>query len=95
MPDLKGNARELPAPPTNAASEPRKLDLSLPRNFNSNPASRGMLPLMPPPPERKSKLSQDIDKAAKPDCRKAYSGVGLLAVVPLAVDAVREGGCKW
>ena len=30
------------------------------------------------------------------DCRTAYRGAGVLAVLPLVADAVRkEGGCKW
>jgi hypothetical protein len=56
---------------------------------------RGVLSLLPPPPERKSKLGDDIDKAGKPDCRTAYAQNGLLAVIPLAVDAARDKGCKW
>jgi hypothetical protein len=55
----------------------------------------GLFPVMPLPPDRKSKLADDIDKAAKSDCKSAYSGAGLLAVVPLAIDAVREKGCRW
>jgi hypothetical protein len=41
------------------------------------------------------KLARDIEKAGKADCRKAYAGGGLLAVVPLAADALRGQGCKW
>jgi hypothetical protein len=50
---------------------------------------------MPHPPETKSKLTEGIEKAAKPDCRQAYAGMGLAAVVPLAIDAARDKGCKW
>jgi hypothetical protein len=58
--------------------------------------SRGVLNLVPPPPiERKDKLAEDIAKAAKPDCRTAYAGMGLLAVVPLVASAVGNGGCNW
>jgi hypothetical protein len=55
----------------------------------------GLLPVLPSPPERKSKLGEAIDKAGKSDCRNAYSGAGLLAVGPLAIDAVRDKGCRW
>jgi hypothetical protein len=55
----------------------------------------GLLQMLPHPPEAKSKLAEDIEKAAKPDCRTAYGGLGLLAVVPLAADAVRDKGCRW
>ena len=62
----------------------------------SRDASRGVLPLLPHPPERKSKLAEDIEKSAKPDCRNAYANMGLLGVLPLAADAVKANpGCKW
>lgn len=56
---------------------------------------RGVLQMLPPPPERKSKLGEAIDKAGKTDCREAYQKNGLLAVVPLALDAARDKGCRW
>jgi len=85
------------APPSPPASEPR-LNLNLPRSFGgsiSSPGSRGVLNLMPRPPETKSKLAEDIEKAARKDCRNAHSDKGLLAVVPLAADALKGSGCKW
>ena len=59
--------------------------------------SRGVLNLVPPPPpvERKDKLAEDIAKAAKPDCRTAYAGMGLLAIAPLVASTVGNGGCNW
>ncbi len=49
-----------------------------------------------PPPKPKSKEQQAFDKALKKnDCRDAYADMGLAAIVPLALDAVRDGGCKW
>ncbi len=57
--------------------------------------SRGVLNLVPPPPERKDRLAEDIAKAAKPDCRTAYGGMGLLAVLPLVASSVGSGGCNW
>ena len=59
--------------------------------------SRGVLNLIPPPPapERKDSLAEGIAKAAKPDCRTAYAGMGLLAVVPLVASSVGNGGCNW
>jgi len=56
---------------------------------------RGVLQMLPPPPERRSKLGDAVDKAAKTDCREAYQKNGLLAVVPLVADAVRDKGCQW
>lgn len=83
------------APP--AARGPTRLNLELPgaRAPSAGLASPRLLNLVPPPPERKSPLAQGIEKAARPDCRKAYSGMGALAAVPLTVDALREGGCRW
>ena len=54
-----------------------------------------MLQLLPRPPERKPKLAEEIEKAAKPDCRTEYANAGLLAVIPLTRDALRDKGCKW
>lgn len=84
-------------PPSAAASAPRPpLNLSLPRGADI--AARrgpGLVDLLPQPPERKSKLEQSIEDAANKDCRKAYSNAGILAAVPLAIDAARGKGCKW
>jgi hypothetical protein len=83
---------------SNAASAPKKLNLELPRMRGgelSRHSTTGLLPALPRPPEVPDKLGSAIEKTAKEDCRKAYAGAGLLAVVPLAIDAVREGGCKW
>jgi Meckel syndrome type 1 protein len=87
---------DLPQPPQAAASAARApLNLSLPRGDMSARRGPGLVELLPPPPERKSKLEQSIEEATAKDCRKAYPGAGLLAVVPLAVDAARGKGCKW
>jgi hypothetical protein len=50
---------------------------------------------MPPVPEKKSKIEAALDKAHKPDCRTAYSALGLAAVVPLIANEFGEGTCKW
>lgn len=88
---------DVATPPAQPSSAPRlNLDLVRPRGGEiSRQTAPGVLELLPHPPERKSKLAEDIEKAAKPDCRKAYSGLGLLAVVPLAIDAVKDSGCRW
>jgi len=91
--------RDVATPPSQAASAPPRLNLELQRPRGgelSRFSSTGVLPLLPRPPELPDKLAKDIKKAAKPDCKDAYAGAGLLAVVPLAVDALRkDGGCKW
>lgn len=90
---------DVATPASNAASAvPRlNLELSRPRGGElSRGSARGVLPLLPRPPEVDDKLARDIEKAAKIDCRKAYANAGLLAVVPLAADALgKTGGCKW
>lgn len=58
--------------------------------------SRGILPLtVPLPPEKKSKLAEQLEKAIKPDCRSAYADMGLLAVPALVAGAVADAGCRW
>ena len=88
---------DIATPPSLPASAARlNLDLVRPRGGAiSAQGSRGLLDLLPHPPEAKSKLAAEIESAAKPDCRTAYRDLGLLAVVPLAVDAVRDKGCRW
>ena len=90
---------DMATPPAAAASAaPRlNLELSRPRGGElSRFSSRGVLPVLPRPPERDEKLAREIEKAGKTDCRNAHTGLGLLAVIPLAVEALRkDGGCKW
>ncbi|MGZ5598690.1 MAG: hypothetical protein ACXWG3_18765 [Usitatibacter sp.] len=62
----------------------------------SGSGQRAILPFpMPPVPEKKSKIEAALDKAHKPDCRTAYSSLGLAAVVPLIANEFGEGTCKW
>lgn len=85
-------------PPSAAASAPRlNLELSRQRGGElSSTGGRGVLPLLARPAEVKSKLATEIERAAKPDCKDKYAGMGVLAVVPLAAEALkRDGGCKW
>jgi hypothetical protein len=84
-----------PVPAAPSASAPLNLQLPRPGLAAGQPGSRGILPVLPPPPTARNKLADDIQKSAKPDCRTAYSGLGLLAVVPLARDAVKDNGCQW
>jgi hypothetical protein len=86
------------ATPPSAPASGAPLDLNLPRARAPelpNRGSRGPLNLLPPPPERKSKLAEEIEKAKREDCRTAHADKGLLAVVPLVADTVRDKGCKW
>ncbi len=84
------------APPVAAAPLAPRLNLNLPRSGEtSRGASHGLLQMLPRPPERPSRLADEVAKAAKKDCRQAYSGMGLLAVVPLVAGAVKGDGCNW
>ena len=88
---------DLATAPSRAASTPR-LNLELPRQRGgelSRHGAPGLLPVLPRPPETKSKLAQEIEKSGRPDCRSAYSALGLVAVVPLVRDAVAGDGCRW
>jgi hypothetical protein len=91
--------RDVATPAAVPASAPPRLNLQLTRPRGgelSRHDSRGVLPVLPRPPERDEKLARDIDKSARGDCRSAHSAMGVLAVIPLAVDAVRkDSGCKW
>jgi hypothetical protein len=88
---------DVATPPAAPASPARlNLDLPRPRGGEISPlGSRGLVNLLPLPPEVKSKLGDDIQKSARPDCRTAYAGQGLLGTVPLLADAVRKDGCRW
>ena len=89
--------RDVATPPTAAASQPRlNLDYVRPRGGEiSTLGRRGVVNALPVPPDVKDKLAEDIAKSAREDCRKAYAGGGLAAVVPLAADALRKDGCRW
>ena len=41
------------------------------------------------------KLGEGIQKAKAKDCVQAYSGLGILALIPLAASAVSDKVCKW
>lgn len=81
------------------ASAPSRLNLQLARPRGgelSRGLGGGVLAVLPRPPEVDEKLGQQIAKSAKADCRGAYAAAGLLAVVPLVVEALRQdGSCKW
>ena len=50
---------------------------------------------LPPVPKDKSKLEKAIEKGWKPDCKTAYSSLGLAAVVPLIANEFGDGNCRW
>jgi hypothetical protein len=50
---------------------------------------------MTPALETETAAARAIAKAGKPDCLQAYSGWGLLAILPLIRDAATNSGCTW
>ena len=57
--------------------------------------SPGVLPFPLPVPETKTREAKAMEKAIKPDCRTAYSGMGLLAVPVLIAATITDEGCRW
>ncbi|KFG94194.1 hypothetical protein GQ56_0127775 [Burkholderia paludis] len=42
-----------------------------------------------------ARLAGGMSDARRADCRQAHAGAGLLALPMLALDAVRDTGCRW
>ncbi len=81
------------APPTLDLDAMRKRAGQIAREGSGN---RAVLPFpMPPVPKKKDKMQQAIENARKPDCRNAYSALGLAAIVPLIANEFGEGTCRW
>lgn len=96
--DIFKPRRDVAAPPDDNGAQ--HIDLEAARKRAREIAgeatiTRGILPALPPPPEKKSKESIALEKAIKPDCRTAYAGMGLLAVPALVVSTIGDGGCRW
>lgn len=96
-----GPAAPAEGPGVGAAPPPARLQLDLPRGRPGPPGAGSsvinVLPWVPPPPEPRSKLGEAIEKSARPDCRTAHAGQGLLGAVSLLADAVKaaDKGCRW
>ncbi len=89
--------RDVATAPSAPASAPR-LNLDLPtsqRGPVASSRSRALLEIAPNPPELKTKLQKEMEKALREDCRKAYAENGLLALGGIALDALRAKGCKF
>lgn len=89
--------RDVATAPSAPASAPR-LNVDLPtsqRGPVASSRSRALLEIAPNPPELKTKLQKEMEKALREDCRKAYAENGLLALGGIALDALRAKGCKF
>lgn len=53
------------------------------------------LPKPDPPLQRDDRLGRAIERAHRPDCKSAYAGLSLMAVIPLVKDTLTGTGCKW
>jgi hypothetical protein len=92
--EARAGIAALPAP---AASAPRPLTLELGRWRSADAGPPGVARQVA---ELQSRTEPDplaaaIEKTGREDCTRAHAGAGLLAVVPLVLDAVRGKGCKW
>jgi hypothetical protein len=91
-------SREAPADydPTAPSLDPDALRARAGRIAREGSGQRALLPFpMPPVPAKKSTVESAIESARKPDCRTAYQGLGLAAIVPLVANEFGEGNCRW
>jgi hypothetical protein len=96
--DIFKPRRDVAAPPGESGAP--RIDMEAARQrareiASETTSTRGILPALPPPPERLSKEGNALEKAIKPDCRTAYAGMGLLAVPVLVASTISDGGCRW
>lgn len=84
-------------PPAGETLNGEQLREQLHQQWRGERASARLPPanLARPARPHEAPLARAIDDSARADCREAYAGAGLLAVVPLLVDTVRQHGCKW
>jgi hypothetical protein len=83
-------------PPGTGNQAPLNLDLHGGGNGPSLGRTRsGLVPALPAPAEKKTPLETELERANRAHCADAYASNGLLAVIPLAKDAVTGKGCKW
>ena len=101
-PAVDDDLRQLVEPPSATLAAPGarprlsfEAPATQPPRGNARASGLVQLNLAPPAPDPESKLARDIQKAAKPDCRDAYAGLGLLAVPVLIADAIIDKGCRW
>jgi len=101
-PDLFAVPQAAPSAPTGpdagpavdleaARREARRIAREESRNLVSLPARK---PVTDPNEGRPADIDP-LEKARRSDCKSAYAGMGLLAVIPLAKDAITGTGCKW
>jgi hypothetical protein len=100
-PDLAALVGE-PVPATPASPAEGRIDLettrALARELNRAPRwprTGQPVDLASPKPDGESTLGRAIARAAQPDCRAAYAGLGLLGLPFLLFDNLTDTGCRW
>ena len=77
---------------------PASLDLSYhpsPRGRQTPATATRAVDESAPGPSSIAALEKQIAKSARPDCKDAYSHLGLLAAARILWDAAKDDGCKW
>lgn len=91
---LQAEGKEVTEAPTVNIHQLRQLALSDDKSVSKSPAqviaekNRSVETL-------ESKLAKASEKAVKQDCRTSYASLGLLAAIPLAMNAANDKLCKW
>ncbi len=91
---LQTEGSEVMAAPAPSIYQLRQLALSDDRSVSKSPAqviaekNRNIETL-------ESRLGKSTQKAIKKDCRTSYAGLGLLAAIPLTINAATDNLCKW
>ena len=84
--------RDEPAPPLDM-EKIRELVREDARNYKAPPPT-GPSELARLQLERSS-VDNAFQDARRPGCQTRYAAMGLLAIIPLLIDTVRDKGCKW
>jgi len=45
--------------------------------------------------QHRDRAAEAIARTARADCRSAHANLGILALIPIVIDTVRDKGCKW
>lgn len=108
-PGRRSSARKAPAPSTTQPDKTPAQPSGVPdsgRDFGwraedaaaaGMPRARGepVVRLGPKAPVEQSEIARGIAKSARPPCKNAHAGMGLLALPFLLADTVTDRGCKW
>lgn len=94
----KPQVGQIPAEPSGAADALRDFSWRAEDAATTGmPRARGepVVRLGPKAPVEQSEIARGIAKSARPPCKNAHAGMGLLALPLLLADTVTDRGCKW